>query len=159
MKGIAGVVMMLVVAVGMYAYRASSDGDTPPRPFMDLEFAGADDGHTGSCYALSTVLIANGWWGNVPRHWESKRENVWTFVVEDVQQGYNGPVHVFQKLTFEKFGETARLVLVDASKGIDIDVGATVDRLLQDPNARHSTPVDRCRTAGATGYRFVSDRR
>ncbi|MBC8027306.1 MAG: hypothetical protein H7Y89_15035 [Steroidobacteraceae bacterium] len=159
MKGIAGPVMILVVLLGFFIYRASSGPDTPARSFTNLELAGADEDHTGSCYALSTVLIANGWWGDVPRHWESKRENVWIFVVEDVQQGFNGPVHVFQKFTFEKFGKTARLVWVEGSKGMDTDVDKTIDRLLQDPNARHSTPVDRCLEPGATGYRFVGDKR
>ena len=159
MKGIAGPVMMVVVLVGFFVHRALSDNDTPPRSFMELELTGDDDEHTGSCYALSTVLIANGWWSNsVPRHWESKRENVWTFVVEDVQPGPSGPTHIFQKFTFEKFGETARLVWVDASGGINTDIGKTIDGLLRDPNERHSTPVDRCRTPGAAGYHFERKR-
>jgi hypothetical protein len=158
MKGIAGPVMMLVMVLGFFAHRALSDRDSPPRSFLELELAGADRDHTGSCYALSTVLVANGWWGDVPHHWESKHEDVWTFVVEDVHQGYNGPTHEFRKLTFEKRDGKARLMFFDASKGIDTDLEDNLDKLLQAPNTRGSTPVDRCLAPGATGYRFERKR-
>jgi hypothetical protein len=154
MKGIAGPAMMLVLIIGFFAYRAFDDRDMPPRDFLDLELAGADADHTGSCYALSTVLVANGWWGDVSRRWESKREDVWTFVIENVQQGYGGPAHVYEKYTFEKLGGKARLVHFEASKGVETDVDKTLDKLLRDPNGRKSTPVDRCLEPGAKGYNF-----
>jgi hypothetical protein len=154
MKGIAGPAMMLVMVLGFFAYRMFSEEKAPPLSFLELELAGADAPRTGSCYASSTVLVANGWFGNAPRSWVSPRKGAWTFIIEDIQQGPAGPVHRFQKFTFEKFDETVRLVDVEASKDIETSVSKNIDKLLENPNDRQSTPVDRCRENGGSGYRF-----
>ena len=159
MRALAGPAMLLVMVGGYFAYRAFSPETSPSREFAELEFAGADDASTGSCYSLSTVLVANGVFGRAPRTWTpGATKNQWTLSLENVTQGYNGPVHEFQKFTFEKFHDQVRLVSVEASKGRPQDLKGSIDMLLQDPNARHSTPVDRCMKSGATGYRYEPKR-
>jgi hypothetical protein len=128
--------------------------EAPSRDFLELEFAGADAAHSGSCYSLSTVLIANGVFGGTTRTWTAAGDDTWTLGLETVAQSYNGPVHEFQNLTFEQVDKLVRLTGVDASKGRPTDVNRNIDMLLEAPNARHSTPVDRCLAAGATGYAY-----
>lgn len=154
MRALAGPAMLLVVVVGFLVHRVMSKEDAPSRDFVELEFAGADANHTGSCYSLSTVLIANGVFGGVPRTWTEAGGNTWTLGLETVSQAYNGPVHEFQNFTFEKTGKQVRLKAVEASAGRPTDVEKNVDMLLDAPNTRHSTPVDRCLESGATGYRY-----
>ncbi|MEJ0086467.1 MAG: hypothetical protein WDO72_12335 [Pseudomonadota bacterium] len=154
MKALAGPAMLLVVFGGLAIYRMASKEDAPSRDFLELEFAGADADHTGSCYSLSTVLIANGVFGGATRTWKAAGEDAWTLGVEAVTQANNGPVHEFQNFTFGKSGGHARLKSVEASKGRPTDVNKNIDLLLDAPEARRSTPVDRCKEAGASGYRF-----
>jgi hypothetical protein len=157
MRALAGPAMLLVIVAGFLIHRGMSQDDAPARDFVELEFAADDADHTGTCYSLSTVLIANGIFGNVARTWvapDKDNKNKWTLRLENVRQGYNGPVHEYQRFTFEKFGEQLRLVSVDASAGFPAEIGANIDRLLEAPNARKSTPVDRCLKDGGTGYRF-----
>jgi len=157
MKAFAGPAMLLVMVGGFVAYRAASKEDAPSRDFVELELAAEDDDHSGTCYSLSTVLIANGVFGNALRTWKRPDEhsdNEWTLVLESVQQGPNGPVHEFRHFTFEKFGEQVRLVDVEASEGYPTEVEENIDRLLEAPHARKSTPVDRCLKDGGTGYQF-----
>jgi hypothetical protein len=154
MKSLAGPAMLLVVFGGLAIYRGMAKEDAPSREYLELEFAGADAGHTGSCYSLGTVLIANGVFGGATRTWKSAGENSWKLEVETVTQGYGGPVHEFQHLTFEKAGEQVLLKDVEASKGRPTDVAKNIDLLLEAPNERHSTPVERCAAAGTTGYLY-----
>ena len=154
MKALAGPAMLLVMVGGFLIHRGVSKEAAPSRDFVELEFAGADADHTGSCYSLSTVLIANGVFGGAIRTWTRAGENAWTLGLETVSQAYNGPVHEFQNFTFEKVGKQTRLKVVEASKNRPTDVQQNVDLLLEAPNARHSTPVDRCLESGATGYRY-----
>jgi hypothetical protein len=158
MRALAGPVMLLVMVGGYLVHRSLSAEEAPSRAFTELEFAGADDDHTGSCYSLSTVLIANRAYSTASRVWTRLRDGKWTLMLEDVAQGYGGPVRVFQKFTFEKNGEQVRLVDVEAAKGMKTGIRDNVDELLELPNARHSTPMDRCLAPGAAGYRFVPRR-
>jgi hypothetical protein len=152
MKALAGPAMVLIIAGAFLINRGCSDEKSPSQEFADLELAGADEEQTGSCYALSTVLVANGIFGNVARTWTSPRENVWTLGLENVVQGYNGPVHVYQNFTFEQVGQQVRLVSVDASEGRSTDITENIDELLRPPNGRKSTPVERCNQPGTDKY-------
>jgi hypothetical protein len=154
MKALAGPAMLLVIVLGFLASRGCADEKAPSHEFVELELAGADPDHTGTCYSLSTVLIANGVFGGALRTWVAPRKGAWTLGVENVQQGYNGPVHQFQRLTFEKVGGQVRLVAVEASPGFPTDLKKNIDNLLESPNARRSTPVDRCLKNGGSGYLY-----
>jgi hypothetical protein len=146
--------MLLVIAGGFAIYRGMSKEDAPSRDFLELEFAGADAGQSGSCYSLGTVLIANGVFGGTTRTWKAAGDDTWTLGLETVSQSYNGPVHEFQNFTFGKSGKQVRLESVEASKGRPTEIGKNIDLLLEAPNARHSTPVERCLESGATGYAY-----
>jgi hypothetical protein len=162
MKALAGPAMMLVMVGGFMAYRAMHSADSPSLKFTELELAADDADHSGTCYALSTVLVANGIFGNAARSWvapEKKNKDKWTLVLENVVEGPKGPVRVFQNFTFEKSGEQVRLVKMEASEGYPTEIGANIDRLLEAPHARHSTPVDRCGKDGGTGYQFPPDKK
>ena len=161
MRAMAGPAMMLVLAGGFLLYRTVGSAKAPSRDFVELELAADDADHSGTCYSLSTVLVANGVFGNVLRTWnkpDPHRKDKWTLVLENVRQDYNGPVHEFQNFTFEKFGDEVRLVLVEASSGYPTDVTKNLDNLLSAPHARKSTPVDRCLKDGATGYQYPPKR-
>jgi hypothetical protein len=147
--------MLLVVVGGFGLYRFMAREKAPSHEFVELEFAGADAAHTGSCYSLSTVLIANGVFGGAPRTWTAAGKHAWTLGLESVAQGNGGPVHEFQNFTFEREGRQVRLTSVEASKGRPTDVNKNVDMMLDAPNERHSTPVDRCLEPGAPGYRYA----
>lgn len=150
---------MLLVMVGSFlAYRLASKEEAPSREFTELELAGADDDHTGSCYSLSTVLIANFTFADATRTWTTPRENAWTFTLDSVAQGFGGPVRVFQKYTFERRGKQVHLVSIEAAEGMNNDLKKNIDDLLDTSNQRHSTPVERCLAPGATGYLFVPKR-
>jgi hypothetical protein len=162
MKALAGPAMILVMVGGFMIYRATHSSDTPSLKFTELELAADDADHTGTCYALSTVLVANGIFGNALRTWnapEKGNKDKWTLVIENVIEGPNGPVHVFQNFTFEKSGEQLRLVKVEASEGYPTEIGVNIDRLLEAPHARHSTPVDRCAKDGGIGYQFPPEKK
>lgn len=154
MRALAGPMFLLVVIGGFGLQRALSKPDTPPRDFMDLEFAGADKDHTGSCYSLSTVLVATTAFLDVTRTWKLNEDESWTLSLESVQQGYGGPMHMYQHFTFKEQDGLIRLTAVDAHKGANKDVNANIDSLLEGPHQRRSTPVDRCMVPGATGYQF-----
>jgi hypothetical protein len=156
MRALAGPAMLLVMVGGFVLHRALSEDVVPSRDFTELEFAGAD--HTGSCYSLSTVLIANRAPGDAARTWISPRDDEWTLTIEDVVQAYGGPARVFQRFTFERRGEHVHLVSVDASKDIPTGLARNIDALLEAPNMLNSTPVDRCQQPGATGYLFTPRR-
>ena len=65
---------------------------------------------------------------------------------------------MFQKFTFEKYGDQVRLVAVEASEGLaDRPRRTTSTRCSRRPTSVSSTPVDRCQEAGATGYQFVPE--
>ncbi len=149
---------MLLVMIGGYAvFRGTAGEDTPSRDFTGLELAADDAGHSGTCYALSTVLVANGVSGNTTRTWsaaDKDNDDKWSLTLENVRQGYNGPEHQFQKFTFARAGEHVRLVSVDASKGLPIEVAVNIDRLLEAPHGLKSTPVDRCLRENAAGYQY-----
>lgn len=154
MKSLAGPAMLLVVFGAFAIYRASVADTMPARAFLELEFAGADEAHSGSCYSFDTVLFANRIGSGATRTWESPREDAWTLTVEQVVSSYGGPTRRFQKFTFEKSGAQVRLVGVEASAGLSTDIGKNVDELLEAPNERHSTPVERCGRDGGSGYRY-----
>ena len=154
MRPLAGPAMLLVLVGGFALYRTTHKEVAPSRDFVELEFAGADADRTGSCYSLSTVLIANGVFGGASRTWTAAGPDTWTLGLETITQAYNGPVHEFQNFTFEKSGKTVRLKSVEASKGRTTEIVKNVDQLLEAPNERHSTPVERCLESGSVGYRF-----
>jgi hypothetical protein len=158
MRALAGPAMLLVMVGGFLIHRCVSKDEAPPREFTELELAGADTDHTGSCYSLSTVLIANRTTSGAARTWAKPRDGAWSLMLDAVTQGSGGPVRIFQKFTFEKSGEQVRLVDVEAATGMETGIKENVDELLEMPNALHSTPVDRCLRPGATGYQFVPRR-
>jgi hypothetical protein len=147
--------MLLVIVLSVVVYKGCAGADTPSREFTGAELAGPGPDHEGTCYGLSTVLVANGLYGSVPRTWAAPRDGAWTLGLERMSQAAGGPVREFQNFTFEQHGDTVRLVAVEASPGFPQDVPAAIDELLRVPNVRGSTPVDRCLAAGASGYRFV----
>jgi hypothetical protein len=149
--------MLLVVVGGFTIYKATSKDDAPSRHFAGLELAANDEDHSGTCYALSTLLIANGLFANAVHTWtapDPDHENKWKLELERVEQGYNGPLRVFQNFTFEKSGEQVRLVSVEASDGIQTGLDWNIDQLIAAAHARGSTPVDRCLKDGGTGYKY-----
>jgi len=153
MRALAGPAMLLVMVGGFLVFRLTSKEDAPSRDFTALEFSGADADHTGTCYSLDTILIANRQ-GDAVRTWTSPRDDVWTLKIENVVGGYSGPVHIFQTYTFEKHDQQVRLTSVDASKGLPTEIAQNIDTLLEGPKAWRSTPIDRCLEPGATGYLF-----
>lgn len=154
MKPFAGPIMLLVLVGGVFLYRATSGEKAPSRDFTDAELAGPAPDNEGTCYSLSTVFIANGVFGNVPRTWTSPRKGAWSLTLEKVADGGGGPVREFQTWTFEQHGDQVRLVEADASQGYPTDLEENLTRLLEAPNARGSTPVDRCFKDGGSGYRY-----
>jgi hypothetical protein len=158
MRPLAGPAMMLVMAVGFVILRMSSKEESPPRDFLDLEFEGADFEQTGACYSLSTVLIATYPIGGEARTWTSEGDDRWTLLIDDVVRGNGGPVRAFQKLTFEKHENMARLVTVETTKGFDTDLDRNVEWLVRSAHGRRSTPIDRCLEPGAKGYLFTPRR-
>lgn len=157
MKALAGPAMLLVVVGGFTLYRAATKEDAPSRDFTRLELAANDEDRTGTCYDLSTLLVASGLFGNDVYTWKAPdpdNENKWTLELERVNHGYNGPVRTFQHFTFEKVGEQLHLVAVDASEGISTELGWNVDQMIAAAHARRSTPVDRCLRDGGTGYQY-----
>ena len=159
MRAYAGPAMMLVMAVGLLIHHLASKEDAPSRDFTELEFAGADDDHTGSCYSLSTVLIANRLFSGAVRTWTSPYKGAWTLALDNIEQGERGPIQLSQKFTFEKFDDRVRLVEVEASDPLPTDLKVNIDALLERPGTMRSTPVERCQQQGATGYLFVAPRR
>ena len=157
MRALAGPATLLVMFGALAAYKLMGSADTPSRAFTGLELAAADSGHTGTCYALDTVLIANGLNRNTVRTWsrpDKHNDGEWSLLLENVVQGSNGPVRVFQKFTFTRHGEQLWLTDVDASEGIPTGLGQNIDGLLNGPHGMKSTPVDRCRASNASGYLF-----
>jgi hypothetical protein len=159
MRALAGPAMLLVMAGGYLVYHLSSKEVGPSRDFTELEFAGADDEHTGSCYSLRTVLVTNRAFSGAARTWTSPREDAWTLALDNIVQGYGGPTQVSQKFTFEKHGDQVRLASVEASEHLPTDLKLNIDALLEKPAALRSIPIERCQKAGATGYLFAGPRR
>jgi hypothetical protein len=155
MRALAGPAMLLVVVGGFGLYRALSAPEGPPRDFLDRELAAPDndDDHAGTCFSLSTVIIANTMLGSAQIGWTPEGDDTWTLSLEDVVRDSRGPVNVFQRFTFRQREDLIHLVAVEASRGQETDVTRTLDALLAEPN-RRSTPVDRCLESGASGYRF-----
>jgi hypothetical protein len=147
MRALAGPAMLLVIVGGFLTARYTSRDESPSRDFTEMEFA-------DSCYSLSTVLIANRFLSGASRTWTAPRDEAWTLKLDDIVAGPGGPTRMYQKFTFEKYGSQVRLVSVEASEGLETDLTHNVDALLEVPNERHSTPVDRCQLPGATGYHF-----
>lgn len=154
MRALAGPALLLVVVGGFGLYRAMTKPSTPPHDFLDLEFAGADRLRTGSCYSLSTVLVATTAFLDVQRTWKLNDDDTWTLTLESVQNGQDGPVHVFQSFTFEQHDERVHLKSVSATKGVNTDVEDNIDALLEGPHDRRSTPIARCQAPDASGYQF-----
>jgi len=159
MRPYAGPAMVLVIAVGFLIHRLTSKEAAPPRDFTELEFAGADEAHTGSCYSLRTVLNTNRMFSGAVRTWTSPREDAWTLALDNVVQADGGPMQFSQKFDFEKHGDQVRLVSVEASEKLPTDLKVNIDALLERPRTIPSTPIERCQKEGATGYLFVAPRR
>lgn len=147
MRALAGPAMLLVIVGGFLTVRYMARDEGPSRDFTELELS-------DSCYSLSTVLIANRFLSGASRTWTTARDDEWTLKLDDIVAGPGGPVRMFQKFTFEKFGTQVRLVSVEASEGLETDLTHNLDALLAVPNERRSSPVERCQEPGATGYRF-----
>jgi hypothetical protein len=152
MRALAGPAMLAVIVGGFFITKQCSADKLPPREFTALELAGPD--LTGTCYSLSTILVAHVASNRPTTSWESPREGTWKLKLESVVQGYGGPEHLFRTLTFEQSGDQARLVSVDASKNQPATIASNIDDLLEAPNSLGSTPVDRCGKNGGTGYRY-----
>jgi len=147
MRALAGPAMLLVIVGGFLTVRFMSREEGPSRDFTELEFA-------NSCYSLSTVLIANRFLSGAARTWTAPRDDAWTLKLDDIVQGNGGPIRMYQKFTFQKYDTQVRLVAMEASEGLETGLTHNVNALLQVPNERHSTPVERCQEPGATGYHF-----
>jgi hypothetical protein len=154
MRALAGPAMLLVLVGGFGLYRLTSAPDSPSRDFLDLELAGADEEQTGACYSLSTVIVANTAFDTAALEWKPASDEGWTLSLDDLQHGTRGPTHVFQRFTFRQQGDQVHLVAVEASEGRNTQVNANIDALLVAPHERRSTPVDRCRGPGASGYQY-----
>jgi hypothetical protein len=155
MRALAGPAMLLVVVGGFGLYRALSSPEGPPRDFLDRELAAPedDDDHTGTCFSLSTVIIANTMPGSAQISWTPEGDDAWILSLEDVVRDSRGPVNVFQRFTFRQRDDLIHLEAVEASHGRETDVTRNLDALLAEPN-RRSTPVDRCLGSDAGGYHF-----
>jgi hypothetical protein len=153
MRALAGPAVALTIAIGLLVVRAHSKNDAPPREFTELEASLA--GEDGSCYSLSTILIANRLFGSTLRTWKKVGDDAWEITLEAVVAGRGGPTRQYWSGTFEKRGSTAVLVKVESSPGNSPDPVSSLDGLLVEPNGMHSTPVARCTGAGATGYHFT----
>lgn len=155
MRALAGPAMLLVIVGGFALHRVFSAPESPPRSFLDREVAAPqnDADHAGTCFALGTVIIAHTMFRSASLDWKPAHENAWTLAIEEMVQSDRGPLHDYQKLTFEERGDLVALVGVDASKGHETGVAATLDEMLLAANDR-STPVDRCLEPGATGYGY-----
>jgi hypothetical protein len=152
MRALAGPAVALTMVLGFLAYHATSGETAPAREFTDLELS--VPGQEGSCYSLGTVLVADRLFDNSTRTWKKTDDDAWQLTKERVIQGYGGPTREFSTLTFEKHGTAVELTAVVASAGQPQDPEATIERLLSEPNERHSTPVERCSEPGASGYLF-----
>jgi hypothetical protein len=145
--------MLLVIVVGLTGYAGLSRDAAPSRDFTDLELS--LPGQAGSCYALGTLLVANGIDRNGARTWKKAGDDAWRLTVERVVQGYAGPEREFSTWTFEKRGKAIELTAVEASQGQPQDPATSIEQLLSAPNSLHSTPVERCREPGAAGYLYT----
>jgi hypothetical protein len=154
MRALAGPALLLVVVGSFGLYKVMAKPSAPPNDFLDLEFAGADSQRTGSCYSLSTVLVATTAFLDVQRTWKLNEDDTWTLTLESLQYGQNGPAHVFQSFTFERHDDRVHLKSVSATKGVNTDVEDNIDALLEGPHDRRSTPIARCQGADASGYQF-----
>ncbi len=115
-------------------YHLSSKEEAPSRDFTELEFAGADDQHTGSCYSLSTVL-------DHQSLFQRRGANLVVAARRRVDAGARrvscramaGRLQIFQKFTFEKDGDQVRLASVEASEKLPTDLKTNIDALLESP--------------------------
>ena len=99
MRALAGPAMLLVIVGGFFAHRMLSKPEGPPREFLDRELAGADVQRTGTCYSLSTVVIANTMFSSAMLGWTAAGDDAWILAIEDVQHD-GAPVHVYQRFRF-----------------------------------------------------------
>ena len=139
MRALAGPAMLLVIVGGFLTMRYLSKEEGPARSFTELEFA-------DSCYSLSTVLIANRFLSGASRTWTAPRDDAWTLKLDDIVQGNGGPVRMFQKFTFEKYGDQVRLVAMEASEGLDTGIDFNVDELLESPTSFTPRPSNAARS-------------
>lgn len=155
MRALAGPAMLIVVVGGFALHRAFSEPEAPPRSFLDAELAAPqnEDGHEGTCYSLSTVIIASTMYRSWVISWKPAGKNAWELSLDDVENGSSGPQTIYQKYTFEERDDLIHLTGMTASEGYDTDLVRNIDELVKEANSR-STPVDRCREPGATGYKF-----
>jgi hypothetical protein len=153
MRALAGPAVALTMAVGFLAWRALATDEAPTRAFTDLELS--LPGEEGSCYALGTVLVANALFDNAPRTWQKAGDDAWRLTIERVIPGYGGPTREFSTRTFARHGKAVELTAVEASPDQPQEPADSIDQLLEAPNTRHSTPVERCLKPGASGYRFT----
>jgi hypothetical protein len=154
MRALAGPAMLLVIVGGFGLHRMLAKPTSPPRDFLDQELVGADDAQTGSCYSLSTVLVASTAFTDVSSSWERADDETWTLTLESLRNNGGGPVHIYKKYRFQERDDRIHLTNVDASTGLSTALKANIDELLEGPHDRKSTPVDRCAAPGASGYQF-----
>jgi hypothetical protein len=153
MRFIPGTVLAIVTALAFLAFRLfGSNETTPPRDLLELELTAADREHTGTCYSLSTVLIANTvGYSNATVSWHQVDSDTWTRRSEEMVQSTRGPTHIWQSITFQR--EQARIAPIahDSAPEPVPPLGMAIDRLLQAPIERGSTRIQRC-LDGGTGY-------
>jgi hypothetical protein len=153
MRFVPGMVVGLVFALAFVLYRTFGDTEAaPPRDFLELELAAADDQHTGTCYSLSTVLIANTvGYSNATISWHRVDRDTWTRRNEELLQSYAGPTVQWQSFTFKRENEQIVPIAHDAAPDPVPPLDVAIDRLLEAPIARRSTRIDRC-LKGEVGY-------
>jgi hypothetical protein len=152
MRFVPGTVLASVIVLAFLAYRLFGATDTaPPRDFLELELLAADNEHTGTCYSLSTVLIANTiGYSNATVSWHRVVPDTWTRRSEEMVQSTRGPTHVWQSITFRRENERILPVAHDSAPDPGPTLVDAIDQLLHAPIERGSTRVQRCLAGGAS---------
>jgi hypothetical protein len=148
------VVAVLMVLAIVWSRSCGQTEDAPPREFTELELDAADAEATGTCYSLSTVLIANTYSGPRPViTWTKVSDSVWKRRGEglnDANSGVQGAWWI--EHTFERRDDRVILTDYESSDAREYTAQQVIDALLEAPIERRSTKVDRC-INGGTGYK------
>jgi hypothetical protein len=148
------VVAVLIVFAIVWSRSCGQTEDAPPREFTELELGAADAEATGTCYSLSTVLIANVYSGPRPViTWTRVSDTVWKRRYEGVHDANSGLQGAWWiEHTFEQRDPKVVLTGYESSDAREYTSQQVLDSLLEAPIERRSTQVDRC-INGGTGYR------
>jgi hypothetical protein len=154
MKFLPGLVVALIIGFGIVWSRGCGQTeDSPSREFTDLELVAADHQSTGTCYSLSTVLIATSFWQQRPViTWTRVNDTTWKHRAEgfaDPQSGGQGTWWI--DYTFEQRDQSVVITDYASSDSREYTPTQVIDALLEAPIDMKSTKVDRCLNGGS-GY-------